>query len=99
MADQPPPQPAPILPQPLPTQVAINPVQVSAPGTPTSQQLLWEVTTPAGTARFFTDKRFAQQILQILMGQLQAWPAELVVPQLDLAAVRRDLAGPNGKGR
>jgi hypothetical protein len=102
MADQPQlqqSQPAPILPVPLPTQVSVNLVQASGPGQPTTHLLLWEVTTPAGTAKFFTDKRFAQQILQIVMGHLQRWPAELVVPQVDLAAVQRSLGQPNGRPR
>jgi hypothetical protein len=98
MIDQPAAQPPPVLPQPLPTQVSVNLVQASGPGQPTTHLLLWEVTTPAGTAKFFTDKQFAQQILHIVMGHLQRWPAELIVPQVDLAAVQRGLAGPNGKG-
>lgn len=100
MPDQPAAQPAPpeILPQPLPTRVVLTPVQVSTPAAPTTTQLLWEWTTPAGVARFFTDRAFAQQIAQILATHLANWPAELVVPQVNVAAVRRDLHQPNGKG-
>lgn len=91
--------PPPIPPQPLPTRVDVNFVRVQAPGTAPSSQLLWQWQTPAGVASFFTDKAFAQQIAQILMQHLSNWPAELIVPQVDIGAIERELGRPNGKQR
>ncbi|HJU02321.1 MAG TPA: hypothetical protein VJ966_14090, partial [Actinomycetes bacterium] len=94
-----PPAQAQIPPQPLPTRVDVNPAEVRVPGQPVTHVLRWDVTTPAGQTTFFTDRDFVQDITRILMGHLQAWPAELVVPTLDLSEVRRELDQPNGTRR
>lgn len=93
MPDQPtPPAAAPMVqPQPLPTRVSLNLVTAQAPGLPTQHLLRWDITTPAGVTVFFSDKAFSQQLLQMLEGQLQQWPAQLVVPQPDVAGIRREL--------
>ncbi|HTE67489.1 MAG TPA: hypothetical protein VK942_01825 [Actinomycetes bacterium] len=95
---QPDPQAPPqVPPQPLPTRVDVDFVRVAGPGMAPATQLLWQWQTPAGVASFFTDRGFAQQIAQILMGHLSNWPAELIVPQLDIGAVERELHRGNGK--
>jgi hypothetical protein len=86
-----------VLPQPLPTQVTVTLVQVTAPGQPTRHLLRWDIITPAGTQTIFSDRPFTQQIVQMLMQHLQAWPGELVVAQPDLDQVRALLGHPNGK--
>jgi len=102
VADQPPPQPQPqppqIPPQPLPTNITLEPVQVSAPDGRRQTMLRWSITTPAGVTVIFGDRAFTQAVAQMLQQHLATWPGELVIPQVDLAAVRRGLAGPNGKG-
>ena len=94
MTDQPIPAPQ-IQPQPLPTRVEVNLVGVQQPGQPSQHLLRWDITTPAGTAVFFSDKQFSQQLAKILMGFLQQWPAGLVVPSVDLGAVAEELRRPN----
>jgi hypothetical protein len=86
-----------IAPQPLPTRVDINLARVQAPGMPPASQLWWQWQTPAGTASFFTDKGFSQRIAQILMAHLSNWPSELIVPQVDVGAIERELHRGNGK--
>ena len=90
---QPPPQP-----QPLPTQVTITHVKVATPQGRQQTQLLWQITTPAGTAMFFSDRAFSAQLHQMLAQHLAAWPGELVVPTIDLEQVRAGLGLPNDNG-
>jgi len=99
MTDQPggPPPVPEIRPAPLPTTVHLATIQGTTADGATVTLLEWRITTPAGVLVFFSDRKFSQSILQLLMAQLQQWPAELIVPQMNVAEIEQALRGNGGR--
>lgn len=80
-----------VQPAPLPTRVEVAQAQARQPDGQPVQFLVMRISTPAGQTTVFFDRAMTERVVGLLTSQLAAWPAALLVPQVDMEQIRRKL--------